>query len=84
MMTPQSDPAGLYGSLAAVLGAILALLTAFGVPLTQTQEEAILGLFVVAGPLVTAWLIRRKAWAPDSVESVTREAYQQGREDGSR
>ncbi len=62
--TRQSDPSGFWGSITATIGALLALLVAFGVPLTDDQTVAILGLGTALGPIVTQWLIRKDAWSP--------------------
>lgn len=58
----SSDRAGVFArqpiittaTLAALVSAVLALLTAFGVPLTDAQQEAISGLAAVLAPLVVA------------------------------
>lgn len=58
------DPSSLFGSIGAVVGAVIALLVAFGVVLTEDQTAAILGLVAVLSPIVTAYAIRRKAYSP--------------------
>jgi hypothetical protein len=80
MLNSQSDPSGLYGTIVGVGAAFLALLIAFGIPLTPDQTEAIQNMLMVGGPLLTAWLIRRKAWAPTSVDYATAASYDAGRE----
>lgn len=67
-MNSHTDPSGLWGTVVTVLGAALALAVAFGADLTETQREAILGTATALGPLVTALLIRRYAWAPATVD----------------
>jgi hypothetical protein len=42
-----------------LVGAVLTLLVAFGVPLTEAQQDAINGLVIVAAPLVVALVGRR-------------------------
>lgn len=79
--TPDTDPSGYYGSFVTLIGALLALLVAFGVDLTDTQTAAILGVATAAGPLVTAWLIRRRAWAPDTHRGALERAYEAGTHD---
>lgn len=71
--TRTTDPSGLFGSIGTAVGALLALLVAFGVDLTQEQVTSILGVVAAVGPLVTAWAIRRYAWAPQSVENLRAE-----------
>lgn len=72
------DPSALWGSIAATVGALLALFVAFGVDLTEDQITAILGLFSAVGPLVTALLIARRAWKPSSVKRAVAEAAGRG------
>ena len=49
-----------------VVAAVIAVLTAFGVGLSEEQVSAIIELAAVFGPLVTAFLIRRISviWLP--------------------
>lgn len=70
MKTMNSDPSGLVGQVGAAVGALLALLIAFGIDLTEAQVTAILGVVATFGPLAIAYLIRRKAYAPDTVERI--------------
>lgn len=79
--TSDSDPSGLYGSVVSLIGAVLALLVAFGVDLTDEQTAVILGVATAAGPIVTAVLIRRRAWAPESHQAATERAYEAGTHD---
>lgn len=72
------DPSALWGAVVALVGAVVALLVAFGVELTDQQVQAILGLFAAVGPLVTALLIRRTAWRPSSVRRAVAEAAARG------
>lgn len=64
--TTQSDPSGLFGAVGTTAGAVLALLVVVGI-LDGETAEAILAVVVTIGPLVTAWAIRRHAFAPESV-----------------
>lgn len=66
--TMHTDPSGLVGTVAAAAGAILTLLVAFGVDLTEAQITAILAVVTTVGPAVVALAIRRHAWAPVSVD----------------
>jgi purine-cytosine permease-like protein len=63
----SSEPALSVGAVAAAVGAVLTLLVAFGVDLTEAQTEAILGVVLVAGPLVLAAITRSKVYSPSSV-----------------
>lgn len=78
MPSRESDPSGFWGSLTAAVGALLALLVSFGVPLTEEQTVAILGFGTALGPIVTQWLIRKDAWSPVSVHDEVQEAYRDG------
>lgn len=58
MSFPDSEPAITAGSITALVTAVIALLVAFGVPLTDLEREAILGLVAVLAPLAVALLVR--------------------------
>jgi hypothetical protein len=77
--TSHTDPSGLFGAIGTAVAAVIALLVAFGVALTSEQVAAILGVTAVAGPLWTAWAIRRHASSPQTVERERLDAYGHGR-----
>lgn len=54
-----NEPALTIGGIVAAVTAVLTLLVAFGVTLTQEQTAAILGVVGAVGSLVQAWLTRR-------------------------
>ena len=56
-------------SITAFAVAVLALITAFGVPLSGGQREAILGVLAVVAPLVTI-LARRWTYSPATVAGL--------------
>lgn len=56
----SNEPALTIGGITAAVTAVLTLLVAFGVTLTQAQTAAILGVVGTLGSLVQAWLTRRK------------------------
>jgi hypothetical protein len=58
-----SEPLGPIALATAVVSALLALLTAFGVHLTTEQVAAILGLVGTGGPLLV-WYLGRKKTVP--------------------
>lgn len=64
------DPSGSAGGLVTIAAAAIGLLIAFGIPLTPEQETQILRFIAVAGPALTAWLIRRRAYAPATVTKL--------------
>ncbi|RCK68254.1 hypothetical protein DT076_16525 [Desertihabitans brevis] len=59
------EPLFTVGGITAAVAAVLALLVAFGVPLTDDQQKAILGVVAALGPLAVALITRRytAAWA---------------------
>lgn len=60
--------------------AIIALAIAFGAPITEEQRQAVLQVvsIVVAIFLGGAVVARSKAYAPNTVDRLTSQAYQQG------
>jgi hypothetical protein len=56
----KNEPAVAVGTITAVVTALLALLTAFGLSLSADQTAAILGVVAVLGPLVAAFVTRSK------------------------
>lgn len=58
--TMKREPAITVGAISAAVAAVLALLVAFGIPVTEEQQTAILGVVAAIGPIVTGLLIRRK------------------------
>jgi hypothetical protein len=62
-----TEPALAVGAVAAIVGAGLAVLVAFGLDLTEDQTNSILGLTLVAGPVILALITRSKVWSPASV-----------------
>lgn len=67
---PAGEPALAVGSVTAAVGAVLALLVAFGLDLTGEQTAAILGVTTVVAPLVSAWFTRSRVWSPRSVAEL--------------
>ena len=56
----KNEPAVSVGSITAAVAAVLVLLVSFGVPLSDDQQKAILGVVAVVAPLLGAVLIRGK------------------------
>lgn len=54
------EPVMLAATIVSLVGAVIALLIAFGVDLTQEQTAAIVGLTNVVAPLVAALFVRAK------------------------
>lgn len=61
----RTEPVLTTASITAAVSAVIALLVAFGVDLTEAQTTAILGVVAVAAPLVTI-LARRYVWSEES------------------
>lgn len=55
-----NEPVLTVGSITAIIAAVLSLLVAFGVDLSDAQTQAILGLVAILGPLVAALISREK------------------------
>lgn len=55
----SKEPVITIGSISAGVGAIIALVVAFGVPLTEDQQIAILGVVAAVGPIVATVITRR-------------------------
>lgn len=54
------EPVMTVATASAVVGAVLVLLRSFGVGISEDQYNAIIGVVVVAGPVVAGVLARRK------------------------
>ncbi|MBM0275313.1 hypothetical protein [Micromonospora tarensis] len=67
-----TEPLFTVGALTAAVTAVLALLVAFGLPVSDDQQAAILGVVAVAGPLVVAALARGRVYAPATVSRLLR------------
>lgn len=67
--TPHSpsEPLLTVGAITAAVVALLALLVAFGVHMSNDQRAAILGVVAAIAPLVTAIIGREHVWSPRSV-----------------
>lgn len=61
------EPLITVASITAAVVAVLSLLTAFGMPLTDDQRQAILGVVAVAAPLVVGLVARAKVTPNGSV-----------------
>lgn len=52
--------------------AVLALLTAFAVPIDDAQQAAILGAIAVVAPVILAIVARQTAWSPQTAGATVR------------
>ena len=71
MTVLRTEPARLIGAVTALVTAGIALLVAFGVPLTDTQQIAILSVVAAVAPLLAALVIRERVYAPATVAEFT-------------
>lgn len=70
----QKEPLFTVATITAVASALLSLLVAFGLELSQAQSTAILGAVGVLAPLVVAWVARSKVASPATVDKIRSEA----------
>lgn len=61
----KNEPILTTASITAAVSAIIALVVAFGVDLSETQTTAILGVVAVAAPLIVT-LARKHVWSENS------------------
>ena len=55
----SKEPAITVGAISAAVAAIISLAVAFGAPITEDQQIAILGVVAAVGPIVAAVITRR-------------------------
>ncbi|MFG3709472.1 hypothetical protein [Micromonospora sp. NPDC047730] len=68
----SAEPLVSVGGITAAATAIIGLLVAFGLDLTDEQRTAILGVVAVAAPLAVAAIGRRRVYAPATVAKLLR------------
>lgn len=68
----STEPLFTVGTVTAVAAAVLALVAAFGLDLSEDQKTAVLGVVAVAAPFVVAWLGRRRVYSPATVAKLLR------------
>jgi hypothetical protein len=56
----KNEPVLTIASITALATAVVTLLVAFGLPLTQDQQQAVLGFVAVVAPLVAAYFARKR------------------------
>lgn len=64
----KTEPLITVASITALVAAIVGLVVAFGVDLSDDQQTAILGFAAVAAPLVVGFVARRKVSPASKVE----------------
>jgi hypothetical protein len=60
----ESEPAITIAGIVSLIGAVIALLVAFGIDVTETQRDAILAVATIGLPIAAGLLIRRKVFSP--------------------
>jgi len=55
----KNEPVATVATITAVVTAVVALLTAFGLHLSDDQQKAIIGVVAVVAPLVAGYVARR-------------------------
>lgn len=68
----SGEPLFTVGGITAAASALLALVAAFGLDLTDDQQAAVLGVIGVLAPIVVALWGRRKVYAPATVARLLR------------
>ncbi|MEU8220920.1 hypothetical protein AB0C47_34830 [Micromonospora taraxaci] len=74
-VNPDSDstePLVTVGAITAAVTAVLGLLVAFGLPISDDQQARILGVIAVAAPFVVTFWGRRQVYAPATVTRLLR------------
>lgn len=74
----RTEPAAIIGGITAFVTALLGLLVAYGVDVSQQQQTAILGVTAVVAPLLASLVIRYNVYAPASVERIADQQYAAG------
>lgn len=66
----NGEPVVTSAVVVALVAALIGLLVAFGVNVTDEQKVAILGVVTIAAPLVLAWVVRRKVTPTQNVAAA--------------
>lgn len=70
----KNEPAVTTGTIVAIVSALIAVIVAFGLPLTDEQQNAIIGAVSVIAPLVVAVVVRPRVTPNSKVINATKEA----------
>ncbi|MDQ3540044.1 MAG: hypothetical protein M3440_05095 [Chloroflexota bacterium] len=74
----NTEPARLIASITGGVAALIALLVAFGVDLTEDQKTAILGIVAIAAPIIAGLFIRQNVYSTNSVKTISADQYNAG------
>lgn len=69
-----TEPALSVGTITAAVTAVIGLLVAFGIDLTQDQQVAILGMAAVIAPAIVAIITRAKVYSPASTQKISNDS----------
>lgn len=64
------EPSLTIGTITAGVVAVLALLTAFGLGISDDQQSAILGAVAVAAPFIVGAVVRGKVYSPATADQL--------------
>lgn len=70
----NTEPALQWGGIVSAIAAALVVAKAFGLPLSEEQESAVLQFLAVLGPIITAVIVRQSVFAPDTVQRIANES----------
>lgn len=62
----KREASTIIGAIGTAVGAVLTLLVAFGIDLSDAQQTAILGVVATVGPLIIGLITRSKVWSEDA------------------
>lgn len=65
-----TEPVLTAATVVTVVTALLAAAVAFGLPVTDDQQAALLGAVAVVAPVILAIIARNRAWAPATVRQT--------------
>lgn len=68
----STEPLFTVGTITAAVTAVIGLLVAFGLPVSDDQQTAILAVVAVAAPLAVAALARKRVYSPATVAKLLR------------
>lgn len=66
----NTEPSAIIGTITAFVAAAIALVTAYGLDMSDAQRDAVLGMTAVLAPLIAALIIRSKVFAPATVDRL--------------
>jgi hypothetical protein len=79
----KSEPTITVTTITSIVALLLTLLVQLGLPIDQNLANTITALIVAAWPFVTAWQVRKRVFAPDTVDAIKAEEYQSGHRAGT-